>query len=76
MWKLLAIGLSVLQTVQAIPRHPVFFRHQDRLSAEAEFGSSTLAGVSGSGSIVYAENVTVCFKSPRIISIATPTITL
>ncbi|KAL0636799.1 hypothetical protein Q9L58_004156 [Maublancomyces gigas] len=59
MWKLLAVGLSVLQTAQAIPQHPGFFHHQDRLNAEFGVDDSSNRLLSTAASVVFPETVTL-----------------
>lgn len=72
MWKLFAVGLSVLQIAQAIPHHPGFFHHRDRdtyrLSAEElEAGvsseNSKLIANSTAATVVFSETVTVCARA-------------
>lgn len=62
MWKLLAVGLSVLQTAQAIPQHPGFFHQQDRLNAEFGVDESSSRLLSAAESVVFPETVTVCVE--------------
>lgn len=70
MWKLFAVGLSVLQIAQAIPYHPGFFYHRDsyiyRLSSEeldheaSVSSNSKLISNTTATTVVYPETVTVC----------------
>lgn len=62
MWKLLAVGLSVLQTAQAIPQHPGFFHQQDRFNVESEVDVSSDRLFSTAASVVFPETVTVCVE--------------
>lgn len=63
MWKLFAVGLSVLQIAQAIPQHPGFFHNQDRLNAEVGTDVSSEKLVSTAASVVFPETVTVCARA-------------
>lgn len=72
MWKLLAIGLSVLRTVQAIPHHPAFFHHRNQLDAEVGFetGASSDGVISTAATVVYPETVTVRYLIAPVASLA------
>lgn len=66
MLKLLAVGLSVLQTAQAIPHHPGFFHQQDRFGAgfdqEADVSLNRLFAAPAAASVVFPETVKVCVQ--------------
>lgn len=69
MWKLFAVGLSVLKTAQAI-QHPVFFQYQDRLNADSGVGVLSADFMSTAATVVYPETVTVCVQFLWVISLA------
>lgn len=69
MWKLFAVGLAVLQTAQAIPHHPGFFRYQDgdRFGVnelEADVNSRLISN----STVVFPETVTVCARAQLTLS--------